>query len=355
VLHFLGRYDAAQDEWQQAIDVSSADDPIVLGHLYRKLGNARRDQYRYDEAIVTYDQAETVLGSVGTTDTEAWWLAWVQLELERITTQYWLGDISEISRLVDQVRPAIEAHGSAALRARLYQTTTLALLRRDRYVVAPETLKNVRAYYQAVKEADDGNALPAAHFQYGFALLWANDLDEAERAISAALTLAERTGDISLEARCLTYLTVIARKRRQIERVRAFADQSLRVATNSQMPDYVGAAHGNLAWAAWRLGDSSAAHDHGQEALHAWRQLPAGYMFEWIGRWPLIGVALEQEDVPEAVEHAEVILDTHQQRPPPLIERALEAGIRAASDGDVEAARTYLAEAAEAARLQGYL
>jgi DNA-binding SARP family transcriptional activator len=355
VLHLLGRYDEAQAEWQIALQLTPADDHITSAHLHRKLGNVRRDQYRYDDALAAYDAAEAILGSGGEATSDLWWLGWAQIKLERISTLYWLGHVSDMLALVDEVRSVFERRGPASLRARLYQATGAALLRRDRYVIAPETVEMVRAYLRAVEEADDVGALPAARFLHGFVLLWADALAEADREISAALALAERTGDISLEGRCLTYLTVIARKRGQVEQARSLAERSLRVGTAGQMPDYVGAAHGNLAWAGWRCGDRSTAHLHGQEALQAWRQLPAGYVFEWIGRWPLIGHALDRENIAEAVEHARVLLDPRQQRPPAPIELALAAAIHAVGSGDVEAARTHLSVAADSARLAGYL
>jgi len=212
------------------------------------------------------------------------------------------------------------------------------------------------AYLRAVEEANDVEAVPAAHFLVGFVLVGSDDeLDEAEREIEAALALSERTGDVSLESRCLTYLTVVARKRQQVERTQALAERGLRVATAGHMPDYLGAAHGNLAWVAWRLRDRSAALVHGQEAVNAWKRLPASYMFEWLARWPLIGVALEQGTIEDVIEQARALLDARQQRPPSTIEAALVAAVQAADHGDLEAARSHLAAAAAAAPRSGFL
>jgi hypothetical protein len=189
----------------------------------------------------------------------------------------------------------------------------------------------------------------------GFVALWADDLVEAEREIGVALDVAERTGDISLEGRCVTYLAVIARKRQNIERVKELAQRSLQVATAGPMPDYIGAAHGNLAWVGWRLGDCVMAHANGQAACQAWGRLPASYSFEWIGRWPLIALAVDRGDLGEALSHARGLLDRHQQRPPAPIELALTACIQAADRGDIEAARLHLRVAADSASLCGHL
>src|SRR4029077_13980326 len=134
-----------------------------------------------------------------------------------------------------------------------------------------------------------------------------------------------RSGDRSLQGRCLTYLTIIARQRGDVDRVQAYAKRSMDIAQASQMYDYIGAAHGNLAWLAWRAGDLTMVRSHGQAALESWRKLPAGYICAWTARLRLIAAATAASNTAEAVEHARPLLDEWQQRPPHLIETALEA------------------------------
>jgi cobalamin biosynthesis Mg chelatase CobN len=121
------------------------------------------------------------------------------------------------------------------------------------------------------------------------------------------------------------------------------------------MPDYIGAAHGNLAWAAWRTGNFAAVHAHSQEALKAWRRLPTNYMFEWLGRWPLLGLSLVEENVAEAFMQAHELLKESQKRMPAALEAALEAALHAAATGEYAASRVFLEQAADAARGWGYL
>jgi hypothetical protein len=167
--------------------------------------------------------------------------------------------------------------------------------------------------------------------------------------------LAERTGDISLEARCLTYLTIVGRKRGQFDAVHAYAERSLQVAMAEHMPDYMGAAHANLAWLAWRAGNLPEARAHGQQALTAWRETSLVFASEWTALWPLIGVALTENQVAQAAEYARALLDQKQQRPPEVLEVALEATVRAADIGDLEAVRVAITHALSPARALGYL
>jgi DNA-binding SARP family transcriptional activator len=355
VLHFVGRYGEARDVWQRALDLTSGQDGLTKANLCRKLGNAWRDQYHYDEALHAYDAAEDALSKMDRDD-EATWFCWGEIRLERINALYWLGQPGEMLRLLDEIRPVFEQRGSMAQRARLHQTSAITLLRQNRYSPSSQAIEHARAYLDLVKEMNDANALPAAHFQLGFAALWAlEDLDLAEEHVQAALSLAERRGDISLLGRCFTYLTVVARQRGQVEQARSYAERSLEVAVSGQMNEYIGAAQGNLAWVAWRSGDDAAACIHGQAALDAWQQYKGVYMFEWIGRWPLLAMVLAENDLAKAIAHARVLLDEGQKRMPSTIEAALESALESGRAGDDMASRSFLETAVELASAHHYL
>jgi predicted dehydrogenase len=113
-------------------------------------------------------------------------------------------------------------------------------------------------------------AIPATHFQLGFVLLWHGDLDEAETEMETGLHTAEQMGDLNLQARCLTYLAILQRRRGALNAARRFAERSLAVAARVGMHEYEGLAKANLAWLAWRDNDFSAAEALGAEAMKAW-------------------------------------------------------------------------------------
>jgi predicted ATPase len=355
VLHFVGRYGEARDVWQRALDLTPGQDRVTQANLHRKLGNAWRDQHHYDEALRAYAAAEDALSKLDRDD-DATWLCWGEIKLERINTLYWLGQPGEMLRLLDEIRPVFEQRGSTVQRARLHQTSAITLLRQNRYSPTPQAVEHARAYLDLVKEMNDSSATPAAHFQLGFAALWATSgLDLAEEHIREALSLAERRGDISLLGRCFTYLTVIARQRGQVEQARSYAEQGLEVAVSGQMNEYIGAAQGNLAWVAWRSGDDAAARVHSQAALDAWQQLNGEYMFEWIGRWLLLAMMLAEDDLAGAMDHARALIDERQTRMPSAIESALEAALRAWHAGDDVTSRSFLETAADLASAHHYL
>jgi DNA-binding SARP family transcriptional activator len=355
LLHLLGRYADARQAWEHARVDTPVEHVIELAHLLRKIGNAFRDEYHYEDAWRAYDTAEAALPAGIDVHDERMASAWAQIQLERITTHYWLGETDHMVRLVAHVRPVLETIDNPAQRARFHQISMIALLRRDRYIASPEAVGHARAYLDTVEAIRDPHALPSAHFQLGFALRCAGALTDAGQHINHALDLAERSGDLSLQGRCLTYLTIIARQHGDIEQVQAYAKRSMAVAEANQMYDYIGAAYGNLAWLAWRADDLLLVRAHGQAALEAWRMLPAGYICAWTAYWPLIGIALAESDTAAAVGYTHTLLDERQQRPPRSIEAALESAIHTAQSGDLAAAHALLYGASIIARDLGYL
>jgi DNA-binding SARP family transcriptional activator len=355
LLHLAGQYADAREAYQRGLDGTTESERRDRSDFHRKIGNTWRDQYNYEAAFLAYEAAKAALGAESHETDAALWQAWTQIQMERMQAHYWLAQAPEMFQLIEQSRPIVERYGSPQQRARIYQFLALASIRRDRYVISAEVVGYAHAHLAALEEAGDTQAYPAARFQLGISLLWHSDLAAAEEHMLAALAAAERTGDVSLEARCLTYLTIVYRKRNDADAVRAYAERSLHIATAGQMPDYIGAAHANMAWLAWRAGDLAEVRTRGQQALESWRGTSHSFGSQWTVLWPLLGAALTEQRVAEAVECARALLDQQQQRLPAALEAALEAAIRAADIGDLAAARAEFERALGPARDVGYL
>jgi hypothetical protein len=173
-----------------------------------------------------------------------------------------------------------------------------------------------------------------------------------------ALKLAEQTGDVSLQARCLTYLTVAYRQCLHVEEARRSAARTLETATAAQMPEYVAMARANQGWLAWRAGDFGPARELARTALELWRQLPSGHAsapFQWLALWPLVAAALRKEELAPAVDHARALLDPGQQRLPDALSGVLERAIDAWESGALQAARTLLHRSVALAQEMRYL
>ncbi len=357
-LHWIAQYDEARAAYQQAIAAIPDPSAIRLAELHRKIGNSWRDQRRYPEALQAYADAEHALGAAPSEPSAEWWQAWIQVMLETNLVYYWLGQVAESDRLRLRLQPAVERYGAPSQRAVYFQNLSWIEFRRNRQVATAEMVALVKAALTAQQEAGNQAGIPAAQFGVGFALLWSGDPQGAMEPLEIALHLAERTGDVSLQARCLTYLTIAHRQCMQMEETRRDAARSLEVATAAQMPEYIAMAKANQAWLAWRAGDLAPVQELGQAALELWHQLPAGHAsapFQWLARWPLIAVALRTDQLALAVDHMRALLDPGQQRVPDELAASLEQVIQAWDGGAPESANTLLHQSLALAQQMRYL
>ena len=378
ILTLIAQHDAARQALRSALRDMPSHRRVWTSRLLWKLARTLETEHRHREALEVYDQAEQALGDAFVADViddgddragshwstpapseseSSWWHQWVQLQVERVWVHYWLADVHNMTARVERARPVVERRGSPAQRMRLFQALTHNNLRRERYVVSTETIGFARAALAAAEETADFGAISYAKFVTAFQLLFAGQLDESERLMHAAVDGAARTGDLALQARALTYLTVLFRLRGDVARTRATASASVDIATKLGMRDYLGAAHANLGWLGWRTGDAEQARLETSAALAAWHELAPQYPypFQWLARLHAIAMALDQSSIDEAVDHAGAMLEPLQHRLPHGVLAAAGDGVLARRRGDATAAAHGLHAAIACARTLGYL
>jgi tetratricopeptide (TPR) repeat protein len=353
VLEWTGQHDEARDVYGSALVQVSKRDPIWQARLHRKIGNIWRLQRRYEEALQTYDLAETALGREPAEAALEWWQERVQIQLERMWMYFWLDQWHEMSELADNVRPIVEQHGTPTQRVNFFISLGGMIFRRDRCVASEESLAFCQAALAISQESGNLSEIAWAQHMLGFNQLWHGDLDEAEEQMQTALRLAGRTGDVVHQSRCLNYLTILYRKRGQVEKTRHYISRSLAAATAAQMLEYVAVAKANLAWVAWREGNLFETRENGRAALKLWEQISFVYPIQWTALWPLIGVALAQDQISEAVDYARALLEPTQQCLPDALTAVVEEAIKTWEGGEAETARTYLSQAIELAQELG--
>jgi ATP/maltotriose-dependent transcriptional regulator MalT len=260
--------------------------------------------------------------------------------------------------MVDLIKitlPVLEQWGTLGQRLSLLMDTIRLYLRRDRYVISDGVLELAETTLQTSLEAGDLPRIAQFRFSVGFCRLWRGDLEVAEEQLRLARREAERVGDLGLQVLCLTYLSVVSRKRGLVQETYQASSQSLAAATAAQMSTYEAMAKANLAWVAWREQRVSDAQTHGQAALDLWRQRTFAYPFQWTALWPLMDLALERGQIAEAVEHGRALLDPQQQRLPDGLVALLESSLAAWDEGAVGLARSELERSVQLAQEWGGL
>ncbi|MGK3997199.1 serine/threonine-protein kinase [Sorangium sp. So ce1024] len=325
VLGLVGRQEEARRAYADALSALPAEGAVARARVHRKIGKAWEVHHEHGEALSAYAMAEAALGAPGRAAGAAWWDEWVEVQIHRIGVFYWTARVGEMAAIVERVRPVVQAGGTAAQRARFFRALTQIGLRSERYLPSAETVRSARACLLACEEEEGSPDLPATRFAFATVLLWHGALDEAEERLLGALAEAERTGDVTLEARSLTYLTQVWRRRRRVAETRAWAKKSHAAAEAAAMNDYVGAALANLGWVALVEGDPGEATRLGEAALERFHSSALVYPFQWMALLPLMAAALERGDRGAAARHAAALLDPGQQKLPEALTEALEA------------------------------
>lgn len=336
LLLLLTRREEARAAFELALSRLPTIEQVRHSSLIRKIGNTWRDEHRFEESLPVYGRALEILGDPPDGDSQLvqdWWQSWIQIQIDVLNVYYWLGWIEKMDVLDDQINAVIGRYGTSLQRASFYAILSFAENRRCRYLLSDKGLDFIRAAYEAHRQAGTLESTPSAMFLYGFGLLLHGDLEEAEPELIAAMRIAEQHGDLSLLSRCITYLTILHRKLGNLGRVMELAVRGLKIAQMAQMPEYSGAAHANLAWAAWRANDFLHAREHSQAALKLWKQSPgvqvAAIPYYWTAIWPLIQIAMAEGDKATAVEHLRDLLQPHRKRLPESLTAAMSDVVQA--------------------------
>ena len=355
ILEMKAVHEEALHAYQAALGQVPQGNPISQARLHRKVGAVRREQRFYNQELEACQQAEIALGKQPGLNENNWWDEWLEVQVERTWAHYWLAQWADMERLVNQLQPVLQERGSGVSRMRFLMASCLLQLRKHRYVVSDEMLANSHEALAASQRWGTLKIRMDCQFELGFLHLWRGELDDAEEHLQASLELAENSGVFPVRTLCLTYLTILHRFWKQVEKVSAYAVRALKAAEAAHMPDYIAAAKGNQAWLSWHKGDLSATQQLGQQALDLWKQTPLVYPFQWQALWPLIGAALGQGQEADAWTHIHALLEPTQQLLPDALNTTLEVAIQAQDKGQPEAARIHLYKALSYAGEMGYL
>ncbi|HNS51002.1 MAG TPA: BTAD domain-containing putative transcriptional regulator [Anaerolineae bacterium] len=346
----LARHASARDAYAAALACAPDDDTITRARLLRKVGKTLgSERAAHARVVAQYDAAEALLGTPGEALGPDWWMEWCQVHLDYLGQLYWWGRTEEMAERLARVRSLIEQHGTPVQCAELFANLNRQLNRSSRYAPSPAALGYAHAAIDALPPSASPELRAPYQFVLGFNLLWHGTPADAEAALQTALHMAELSGDVVLQARCLAYLAVAHRRMGRGADVEALSRRTLAVAEAAAMPDYVGVGRAGLAWTAWRRGDLNEAGQMAASALEAWRTAPAPYPLQWQALWPLIVVALARDCLSDAVEHARRLAEPGQQALPAPLEEAIAAGLAAWDSGRAAAARDALEQALDLA------
>ena len=348
----IGQHAEAQTAFEMAVQCTSVR--MIQSRLYRKQGKNWEARRHTSKALVAYDYAEAAL-RLSTVQDSAWWTEWIDNRLDQIGALYLLNYQSRLETLGRELRPVIDRQASLAQRGRFYGNLVAIGNRQERFRTSDETLAYAYAALEASRAVGDQSDLAYTLFRVGFCHLWRDEFDQAEKYFMASAETNNSTGSAFNRLVLSTYLTVLYRRRGQIDQVRQSAEQCLALAAEQTNLTYQGMAHANLAWVAWRAAQLPETLQLGQLAQETWRDLGMTNPLLWLAWWPLLGVKVKQDQLAEAVDYARMMLDTSQQLLPDQLTAQLENAIGAWEQFDRVTARRHLENTLPLAQGLGYL
>ncbi|PYK67332.1 MAG: hypothetical protein DME45_10395, partial [Verrucomicrobia bacterium] len=267
VLTLAGRHDDARTAFARALNLVENAELMSRARLHRKIGFSHSLQRHFAETTREFDLADKELGEPSEKQRADWWEEKVWIQLERMHLFYWQGMVKEMRELAHQFRPVIIERGAAWQRARFLKTLALSLLMDSRFRPSLECVELARRAVAASEEANNLAEAVHVNFVLGLIELFHGDLRDAAEQCGKAFRMAERTGDLVLQARCLAYRAVAYRRLSDVPRCRTEAEKTLVLTEELKMVEYVAMAKASLAWAAWREKNEGEAQKLASEAL----------------------------------------------------------------------------------------
>jgi class 3 adenylate cyclase len=355
VLTLAGRHDDARTAFARALNLVENAELISRARLHRKIGFSHSLQRHFAETTREFDLADKELGEPADRQRADWWEEKVWVQLERMHLFYWQGMVKEMRELADQFRPAIIERGAAWQRAQFLKTLALSMLMDSRFQPSLESVELARRAVAASEETD--NLAEAAHvnFVLGLIEVFHGDFRDAAEQCRIACGMAERTGDLVLQARCLNYCAVAHRRLGDVPRCKTEAEKTLILAEELKMVEYVAMAKASLAWAAWREKNEEEAEKLATEALELWHGMEDPYSMDWMALWPLIAIAFARKDIAGAIKFANGLLEENQHPPPENLSAVVRKACEEWQNGVQEKAASSLAEAIKIAKELHYI
>ena len=312
VLDLYGRPDEARESYGASSNLVLPADRVSRARLKRKMGFTFTLQRRYAAMTEGYDAADRELGNHPVEPLDAWWHEKIQILLVRMHLFYWQGMSAEMMQLAATHKDVVEQKGSPIERGKFYQMLGLSDLTKSRYVASEQAVRLSELAVSTSKGAPELAEVAHIRFTAGLAHLFRGNLAQAIDHCHAALSIAERVGDLVVQARCLSYLTVAYRRSGDNEATRRYAERTISLARQLGMVEYVAMAKASLAWLAWRQGRFQDVESLGSEALALWHGMDDPYGVDWQALLPMIAVAVAEGKIDEAVANVRGLFGENQ-------------------------------------------
>ena len=348
-----GQQGAALTTCNEALDHLEAMEPIHRAAFLRRSGQARILDRQAEDAARYYAQALAALGAPPADDDRKWWNEWIEIQLERLWSLYWLGRTDLMREIVSAAEGPVALQGSIGQKARLLDRHLLIRIQKEDSLISPETVNLARQALGVAESWGDPTGLAVAHHTLGFSLLWTEGKEEAVLQFGKSLHYAERIGNAEYEVISRANRGIAYRFLNDVENAARDSEAALKAATASDMRMYAEVASATLAWVARRKGDLQTALRLAQGAVDFWAE--ERFRVQLLALWPLLELAALRAEQPIVLQCASALRAKGQYRLPIELESLVDRALAANDCGDQPATEVALDQALQLAASMGYI
>lgn len=319
VLMMLDRREDAFQAFSQAHGLSG--DHLQKARLNRKQSTLM-GRFHLEVARLKYQATLDELARVQTG--EGYWSEWIEIQLTWFEMCYWMQNINEANKTMEELRLPVEQHGSLTQKIKYRQSSIANMMINERYHLHKFHVDLAQESLELAIETGNPHHISNAKRQLGMVALHADQLDTAEAAFREAILLCRMNGDLNSMLIGWVYLSITHRRQNKYHEVHADTDSFQKLMqTISDNPVYRGVAHSNHAWLAYIEGKLEQAQQSAQAALELWHSLENPYAMHWMALFILLAIALREENLEEAIACVKAMLTPLQMRFVPEVETTL--------------------------------
>ncbi len=351
VLTLVHDLDGAVAAYREAVGLVQ-DNPRKTARLHRLTGNALQQDRA--GSLAELAAAEAALDQTAWRDDAELLREWIDIQLNTLNVHYWSGDGEAMSQLAAGLAQDVGSM-TAEQRAEYFDQLVLRDLRMSRYDPTEDTIATASNYVSAAEETGNLAIVASALFILGFVNLHSIRLPQAQEAMSAGLEAARKSGHRKIELRCMTYLSLVYRRMHNPSEATRLSHESIALARELQMHEYIALATANLSWEAWQRSADSTACKLAREAMVQFEKTSIAYPFEWSALLPLIASGQTQKDLSEVPNLCARLLDSSQQNLTETLRNVVADIATLTGTDDVPLIKQRIAALIDAARYSGFL
>lgn len=331
-------------------------DRLSSARALRKKAQSYWTVHEYEHATDALERARLELDARPESDAIELVHEWIEVQLGHFWSRYFARQTGPATQaIIAGMRETVERAALPVQRSIYYVCAALDVLARCRYAPSPEAVEFTRRAVSVVEHDPAQLAQTAqARFNLGFALLLGpRDAQvEAMQQLAETAADAERLGDVTLQARALTYLTIVHRRLGDLDATARVAERARAASETARLAPYIGATLGCSGWVSWRRGDLAAASHQLHEARSWWSSSGHDFPFRWVAILPSLALHSERPSFGAMRAGIGELLQQNQQALPNELAEELRAALEADHDGELSAAAI---RALAAAEKHGYL